>query len=144
VFLRLNPGTPSNALHLALLAARTCGSGVSVSLAGQSTGLEALAKAAGVSSLTEDATSAAARLTVCNAELLRTFASAEEPVLRAAHVLGARHIHAPPSASGRLELSRWMKEQSISRTMHRYGNLTPPPHPPSSRRASISRSASPS
>ena len=32
---------------------------------------------------------------------------------------------APVSGHGRIELPRWLKEQAISETTHRYGRLTP-------------------
>ena len=125
VFLRITPDTPPDALRLALHAARTCSTSVCLSLPAPAPALEAPARAADVPCFIEDAAGAAARLTGRSVEMLRTFAPAEEPLLRAANTLGARRIHAAPVASGRLELTRWLKEQAISRTMHRYGNPLP-------------------
>ena len=45
--------------------------------------------------------------------------------LRAAAAVGINWIDAPVSASGRLELTRWLREQSVSETRHRYGNQVP-------------------
>ena len=43
-------------------------------------------------------------------------------VLEASYEAGLNWIDAPMSASGRLELTRWTREQSVTETMHRYGN----------------------
>jgi RHH-type proline utilization regulon transcriptional repressor/proline dehydrogenase/delta 1-pyrroline-5-carboxylate dehydrogenase len=34
-------------------------------------------------------------------------------------------IDAPVAATGRVELTRWLREQSVTETWHRYGNLKP-------------------
>jgi RHH-type proline utilization regulon transcriptional repressor/proline dehydrogenase/delta 1-pyrroline-5-carboxylate dehydrogenase len=44
-------------------------------------------------------------------------------VLEASYEAGLNWIDAPMSASGRLELTRWTREQSVTETMHRYGNV---------------------
>ena len=43
--------------------------------------------------------------------------------LRAAYAAGLNWIPATFSAVGRLELLRWMREQAVATTRHRYGNL---------------------
>lgn len=58
-------------------------------------------------------------------EFLRMVHGSEESVLRAAAAVGINWIDAPVSASGRLELTRWLREQSVSETRHRYGNQVP-------------------
>lgn len=60
------------------------------------------------------------------AEFLRTVGPASDAVLRAAHTAGLNWIHAPLLASGRIELTRWLREQSVSQTLHRYGQLSEP------------------
>lgn len=55
------------------------------------------------------------------AEFLRTVHISADWVLAAAHELGLNWIHAPILANGRIELTRWLREQSISETHHRYG-----------------------
>ena len=60
------------------------------------------------------------------AEFLRTIAAPRDEVLRAAHDAGLNWINAPLLASGRIELTRWLREQSISETRHRYGQLPDP------------------
>jgi RHH-type proline utilization regulon transcriptional repressor/proline dehydrogenase/delta 1-pyrroline-5-carboxylate dehydrogenase len=57
------------------------------------------------------------------AEFLRTFATPGDEILRATHTAGLNWIDAPLSTDGRLELTRWLREQSVSETRHRYGNL---------------------
>ena len=58
-----------------------------------------------------------------NAEFLRTVAAPADEVLRAANAAGVNWINAPLSANGRLELTRWLREQAVSTTRHRYGNM---------------------
>ena len=56
-------------------------------------------------------------------EFMRTVAGPPaDVVLEASYEAGLNWIDAPMSASGRLELTRWTREQSVSETMHRYGN----------------------
>ncbi|MDZ4848916.1 MAG: bifunctional proline dehydrogenase/L-glutamate gamma-semialdehyde dehydrogenase [Pirellulaceae bacterium] len=58
-----------------------------------------------------------------NAEFLRTIRSPNDEVLRAAHAANLNWINAPLVSNGRIELPRWLREQSISRTRHRYGHI---------------------
>lgn len=57
------------------------------------------------------------------AEFLRTVAVPGDSVLQAAYESGLNWINAPMMASGRIELARWLREQSVSETRHRYGQL---------------------
>ena len=57
------------------------------------------------------------------AEFLRTITPPADEVLRAAYRSGLNWINAPVLASGRIELLRWLREQSVSETRHRYGQL---------------------
>ncbi len=43
-------------------------------------------------------------------------------ILNAVYDAGLNWIEAPMTASGRLELTRWTREQSVTETLHRYGN----------------------
>lgn len=54
-------------------------------------------------------------------EFLRTVAPPPDAVLRAAHAVGLNWIDGPILAVGRIELTRWVREQSVSETRHRYG-----------------------
>lgn len=57
------------------------------------------------------------------AEFLRTVSAPGDALLSAAHEAGLNWIHAPFVACGRIELTRWLREQSVSETRHRYGQL---------------------
>jgi RHH-type proline utilization regulon transcriptional repressor/proline dehydrogenase/delta 1-pyrroline-5-carboxylate dehydrogenase len=48
-------------------------------------------------------------------------------VLRAVHAAGLNWIQAPLSADGAVELPRWLREQAVSETRHRYGNVIAAP-----------------
>ena len=58
-----------------------------------------------------------------HAEFLRTIGVPSDAVLRAAYDAGLNWIGAPLAAQGRIELTRWLREQSVSETRHRYGQL---------------------
>ena len=58
-----------------------------------------------------------------NAEFLRTVSVPSDEVLSAAHAAGLNWINAPLLANGRIELARWLREQAVSETRHRYGQL---------------------
>ncbi len=58
-----------------------------------------------------------------SAEFLRTVSLPRGAVLQAAHGAGLNWINAPLLAAGRVELTRWLREQSVSQTRHRYGQL---------------------
>ncbi len=62
---------------------------------------------------------------------LRDLASASAPVLRAAADAGVDVDRRRPVAAGRVEIPRWCREQSVSETRHRYGNLRRGPGHPS-------------
>ncbi len=57
------------------------------------------------------------------ADFLRTLAPPPAAVLRAAHGAGLNWIDAPFAPDGRTELTRWLREQSVTETRHRYGNV---------------------
>jgi RHH-type proline utilization regulon transcriptional repressor/proline dehydrogenase/delta 1-pyrroline-5-carboxylate dehydrogenase len=96
----------TRSLELARKAAQICGTRLSVSLSGQ-----------------ESEQSLAARLPAlaAEAEFLRTVRPPSDALLRAAYAAGLNWIDAPLLADGRHELTRWLREQSISETRHRYG-----------------------
>lgn len=54
---------------------------------------------------------------------LRDLGRKSEPVLRAASEAGADIDRRRPVAAGAVEIPRWCREQAISETRHRYGNL---------------------
>jgi len=57
------------------------------------------------------------------AEFLRTLTAPTDEVLSAAQATGLNWINAPVLANGRIELARWLREQAVSETRHRYGQL---------------------
>ena len=60
------------------------------------------------------------------AEIFRTIEPQNPPgdeILCAVHHHGLNWIDAPISAVGRIELTRWTREQSVTETRHRYGNV---------------------
>jgi RHH-type proline utilization regulon transcriptional repressor/proline dehydrogenase/delta 1-pyrroline-5-carboxylate dehydrogenase len=61
-----------------------------------------------------------------DAEFLRTIAVPGDALLSSVYALGLNWIQSPLQASGRLELCHWTREQSISETRHRYGQLSEP------------------
>jgi len=61
---------------------------------------------------------------VSRIEFLRTVQSPGKTLLSAAYDAGINWINAPILASGRYELPRWLREQSVSQTQHRYGLIT--------------------
>ncbi len=100
---------------LAHLAAKICGVPLEISIAAD-----------------ESDAAFAARLPALahRAEFLRTITAPGDTILRAAHAAGLNWIDAPITANARLELTRWLREQSVSETRHRYGNLAPPSDAP--------------
>ena len=56
-------------------------------------------------------------------EFLRTVETPGHALLNAAYDAGLNWINAPILAHGRHELPRWLREQSVSQTKHRYGLL---------------------
>lgn len=107
VILRL-PEADAAVEALAKLAAEICGTRLEISRANEE----------------NDETFAAriARLTD-HAEFVRTIVPPSDEILRAIHTAGLNWIHAPLSSIGRVELTRWLREQAVSETHHRYGNV---------------------
>lgn len=107
VILRL-PQADANAEAIAKLAAETCGARLEISRASE-----------------EDDATFASRLSrlADRAEFVRTLVTPSDEILRAIHAADLNWIHAPLSAIGRIELTRWLREQAVSETRHRYGNI---------------------
>ena len=93
-------------LELAQQAAQTCGVRLHISLSGHES---------------EEALAARLPSLKSEAEFLRTIKPPSENLLRSAYAAGLNWIHAPLLADGRVELTRWLREQSITETRHRYG-----------------------
>ena len=72
----------------------------------------------------EDDTQLAARIACLTGEVrLRVLSHVNDDVLTAAHTAGVTIDDSTVTGIGRIDLLRFLKEQSISRTMHRYGRL---------------------
>jgi RHH-type proline utilization regulon transcriptional repressor/proline dehydrogenase/delta 1-pyrroline-5-carboxylate dehydrogenase len=54
-------------------------------------------------------------------EFVRTVGPTNDRLLASVHAAGLNWIDAPIVGEGRTELTRWVREQSVSRTLHRYG-----------------------
>ncbi len=108
VLLRIGAHTPANSVTIARAAAARCGVHLTVSDAANET--EAALQA---------------RLTTIGPERVRSLVtvSDEMRLWLLDHTIGLDST--PVSAHGRVELGRWLKEQAISETTHRYGRLTP-------------------
>jgi RHH-type proline utilization regulon transcriptional repressor/proline dehydrogenase/delta 1-pyrroline-5-carboxylate dehydrogenase len=105
-----------NALDRALLAARLCGAPATVSLAGGG-------PPGGVEALVEDEAALAGRLAGLGCERLRALVPVSAPLRTAAHAAGIAVVDAPVTAAGRLELRHYLREQAVSRVVHRYGSV---------------------
>jgi RHH-type proline utilization regulon transcriptional repressor/proline dehydrogenase/delta 1-pyrroline-5-carboxylate dehydrogenase len=110
VILRLDHDDAAT-LQLARLAAETCGVPLHVSLASEETDAQFVTRLATLAQ---------------HAEFLRTVTRPSSVVLAAAYDAGLHWIDAPILANGRFELPRWLREQAVSETRHRYGHLIEP------------------
>ena len=73
---------------------------------------------------TETDTQLAARISCLRGEVrLRILESVNDDVLASAHAAGVTVDDSPVTGVGRIDLVGFLKEQSISQTMHRYGRL---------------------
>jgi RHH-type proline utilization regulon transcriptional repressor/proline dehydrogenase/delta 1-pyrroline-5-carboxylate dehydrogenase len=99
-------GTDPTGLELLRLAARTCGVAVTESRIDH-----------------EDDASFAVR--VARVDRVRLLTPLVDDARRTLHERNTPIDDAPPVAAGDVELRRWLREQSISRTMHRHGRLMP-------------------
>jgi RHH-type transcriptional regulator, proline utilization regulon repressor / proline dehydrogenase / delta 1-pyrroline-5-carboxylate dehydrogenase len=111
VVLRLDDGD-KRSLELARRAAEVCGTRLHVSLSGQESEVELAARLPSLAS---------------EAEFLRTVKPPSDVLLRSAYAAGLNWIDAPLLSDGRYELTRWLREQSISETRHRYGLIMDAP-----------------
>jgi RHH-type proline utilization regulon transcriptional repressor/proline dehydrogenase/delta 1-pyrroline-5-carboxylate dehydrogenase len=111
VILRLQAEN-ADELQSAQLAARVCGVPLHVSLATKES---------------EQALADRLPTLLKNAEFLRTTTAPGPGLLSAAHKAGLNWINAPLLSCGRYELPRWLREQAVSQTRHRYGLLSDTP-----------------
>jgi RHH-type proline utilization regulon transcriptional repressor/proline dehydrogenase/delta 1-pyrroline-5-carboxylate dehydrogenase len=106
-------------LAWALIAARVAGVSVQVS--------SAVRRPFTTSSLVVEAADAlVSRLAGLLPARLRLLGTPAAPVLEAAAGLGIEVDDTAAMANGRVELTRWLREQAVSATLHRYGNIMAP------------------
>ncbi|MBX3012013.1 MAG: proline dehydrogenase family protein [Caldilineaceae bacterium] len=125
IVLRVGAQASMLAVAQVLLAVRTCGQPLTISLAPQDEEQWGwLADELQVFVIVEDEAGLAGRLTTTLAyDRLRVLGPLTHELRRAAHTAGVAMIDAPVLANGRLELRWYLREQALSQTMHRYGNL---------------------
>jgi RHH-type proline utilization regulon transcriptional repressor/proline dehydrogenase/delta 1-pyrroline-5-carboxylate dehydrogenase len=107
VILRLS-SADARAQSLARLAATQCGVPLTISIATEESDAEFLARLP---------------ILARHAEFLRTEGAPDDSILRAAYAAELNWINAPLSSIGRVELPRWLREQAVSETTHRYGSV---------------------
>ena len=108
VLVRVGPDTPAGALVAARRAAYACGTRVVISDA---------------ASEPEDVL--VVRLAGLAVERVRLLTSSSDVLRGGCGANGIEIDTEPVSISGRRELRRWLREQAISRTMHRHGRVAP-------------------
>ena len=114
------------ALSLALLAAHTCGAPVTVSLSAGEAG-PWLGEERAVVAVTETEGELIARLGGEGVERLRALVALSRELRVAAHAAGIVVLDAPVVAAGRIELRHYVREQSVSHLVHRYGSVPSEP-----------------
>ncbi|NJL33018.1 MAG: aldehyde dehydrogenase family protein [Chloroflexaceae bacterium] len=130
VLLRAGSDVAPETICQVVLAAATCGVPLTVSLTPEADPIwSRLATDNGVAVLFEDEMQLITRLQTANPyERMRAPGRLSLAVRRAAQFATLAVIDAPVLANGRLELRYYMREQAIAQTLHRYGNILPPPH----------------
>ena len=125
LLLRINEETATIAAAQILLAARTTGQQLTVSVTPTvSAQWMWLADENGLFVVEEDDAKLLTRLATTQAyDRLRTVTALPSEMQRAANKGGVTVLDAPVVANGRLELRWYLREQAMSQTMHRYGNL---------------------
>jgi RHH-type proline utilization regulon transcriptional repressor/proline dehydrogenase/delta 1-pyrroline-5-carboxylate dehydrogenase len=64
---------------------------------------------------------------VADYERIRHLGEPSEMLLRAAHAAHVPILQEPVTRNGRLELRYYLREQAVTETLHRYGNIMPKP-----------------
>lgn len=125
IVLRVGPGATPVAVAQVLLAVRTCGQPLTVSIEPQAeTVWSWLTEEPNIFVIVEDEQGLATRLAATQAyDRLRIVGRASEALRRSVNEARVAIIDASVLANGRLELRWYLREQAVSQTMHRYGNL---------------------
>jgi RHH-type transcriptional regulator, proline utilization regulon repressor / proline dehydrogenase / delta 1-pyrroline-5-carboxylate dehydrogenase len=130
VIVRCGAGARGRDLARVLAAAQRTGSSVTVSAA-PDVGIDArsvtrAARSVGVhvpGVVVETDVDLAARLDAAGQVVVRALGTLEPELRRACEEAGIRCSDAPVVMSGHLELARLLREQAVSRTLHRYGRV---------------------
>lgn len=122
VVLRLAGDATDEEALKAAAAAEVCDCPLAVSMPGPRPALATLERR-GAKVTVESAEALAARLADCRTYRLRLLGTVEAPVRAAAAEQAMTVLDEPVCSHGRIELLRWLREQSVSRSRHRYGTV---------------------
>jgi len=120
VLVRAGDDVSDDDVDVVLLAARTSGVPATVSSPRERPAVDAAITV-------EDDATLAARLGAVTVDKLRLLGGADDALRLAAHDAGIWLDDIPVQPDARLELYRWVREQAISETRHRHGNVIAPP-----------------
>jgi RHH-type proline utilization regulon transcriptional repressor/proline dehydrogenase/delta 1-pyrroline-5-carboxylate dehydrogenase len=139
ILARAEAGTEAIALAQALLAAVTCAAPLTVSLSPAHNAWHWLTELSAVRVVIEDEDCLTARLAARAAtyDRLRALGPLSTSLRRVANTTGLSVIDQPVLANGRLELRFYLREQSLSMTVHRYGNVLQPYREPDNQAPSL-------
>lgn len=125
LLLRAGADTPGLALAQAVLALLTAETPTVLSLGQGMDGWHWLGRLPNVQLLIEEEAGLIAQLETAPPQLdrLRSLGPLSTPLRQALNAAGVSVVDAPVLANGRLELRFYVREQAISQTTHRYGNV---------------------
>jgi RHH-type proline utilization regulon transcriptional repressor/proline dehydrogenase/delta 1-pyrroline-5-carboxylate dehydrogenase len=121
---RAGEGAEIEDIVLALVAARTIGAQLALSVAPRrASAWPWLLQLKGLAATAEPAAALAERLPALAADRVRCVGEREPEVIEACRMLGVTAIARPVLLSGRVELLAYVREQSVTTRVHRFGNL---------------------
>jgi RHH-type proline utilization regulon transcriptional repressor/proline dehydrogenase/delta 1-pyrroline-5-carboxylate dehydrogenase len=125
ILVRAEATTTLAPLVQVVLAALTCGTPLTASLSPAREDLAWLAELGTVQVIVEDEASLIVRLNSPDAvyDRLRALGPLSTALRQALNEMGLSTIDVPVLANGRLELRYYLREQALSQTVHRYGNV---------------------
>jgi RHH-type proline utilization regulon transcriptional repressor/proline dehydrogenase/delta 1-pyrroline-5-carboxylate dehydrogenase len=125
ILVRVEASTSLVPLVQVVLAALTCGAPLTVSLSPDRDDLDWPAELSTVQVAVEDEISLITRLNAGDVvyDRLRALGPLSTALRRALNAAGISVIDAQVVANGRLELRYYLREQALSQTVHRYGNV---------------------
>ena len=125
ILARVEAATATVPLVQVVLAALTCEAPLTISLSPDRDDWDWLTDLSTVQVMVEDETSLITRLSEPNAgyDRLRGLGPQSTPLRRALNAAGISVVDVPVLANGRLELRYYLREQALSQTVHRYGNV---------------------